>query len=200
MNAEDFKAAREKHNAIATVKEAWGLIERALANAQPGLALDLLAGVEPVIEHLGPDFIETYWPACAECGGLAEVVDPDSVQGRKRVCYIFAGDSAAGRLCLGNHTGRMHPVQLREYIEAQIAKRAPSPQPEVPLGGEPDQPPAGALGAGETTDPEASRRAAVVAFMDEVEACGPCRDAKAAAGVLCPVHAARKAQIEGLND
>lgn len=196
MNAEDFKALREKQNAISVVKESWALIERAIANGHYSVALDTLASAESIIESLGDAFITTYWPVCRGCEGLAEVNDPVTAE-RRKVCYVMDGDHAAGNLCVGNRYGRMHPVQLREYIEARIVKPV---QPSLPLGGEPDQPPVGVLGAGETTDAEVQRRAAVVAFMDEVEACEPCTAAKLAAGTLCPKHEAAKASIQGLSD
>lgn len=183
MKAEDFKALRHRQEVLDSIKEVWGIIERAIADARYTVALDALAEVEPITEMLGDEFTATFWPVCRECGGLAEVDDP-TVSGRRKVCYVAEGDHAAGKLCVGNRYGRMHPVQLREYIEARIAKPLPPPPPTAPDS---------------EGDAEVQRRAEVVAFMDEVEACEPCSAAKLAAGTLCPKHEAAKATIQGLS-
>ncbi|MCI0371232.1 MAG: hypothetical protein L0214_07585 [candidate division NC10 bacterium] len=116
---------------LGVLTAAWAEVAVLLHNNRPHDALTLVDEVMPGVDEAGDRLTATQYPPCLACTppGSAEVLHPTEPQ-RKLVCYLDSGDVAGKLHCPGNNYGRMHPVQLREYIMALIAAREPRAVPE----------------------------------------------------------------------
>lgn len=126
MKSEEFIKARDTQAKLDSLTTGWLTATTLLNNNRPHDALELVTDLMPVVDELGDAFTISQYPHCLGCDppGSAEVRHPTEPQ-KKLVCYLDSGDVGGKPHCRGNQLGRMHPVQLREFIEAVIAGRAP---------------------------------------------------------------------------
>lgn len=93
-------------------------IRRALNNHEYDKAARL--ALKLTGELADDDFIRTRsYPACLECNGYAEVVDPEHPE-KKSMCV------SVPKACPGNLHGRMTPAQYQGYLDAKLAPRKPT--------------------------------------------------------------------------
>lgn len=136
MNSAEFEALEARRSVKAKLAEAWHAIARKIEDGRPGEAVPILEAAIQTSDDLGADFTLSDHPVCLACKGYAEM--PSPIESDRRVrCQ----DTPS--VCKGNKYGRMHPVQLRHFLQSLIApvhtseeiERAteePTPEPGEP--------------------------------------------------------------------
>lgn len=103
-------------------------IRRALNNHETERAVRL--SVRLTAEIADDDFLRSQsYPACLECNGYAEVVDPEHPE-RKTMC------TSAPKACPGNKYGRMSHTQYAAYLDAKLTPRQPTVTETIPAADE----------------------------------------------------------------
>lgn len=137
---DQYAAAERSRKQIAALVEKWERICRyALGHQYPealALTMDALPDAHALAEER--KLTTTYWPVCVACipQGSGETTHHTEA-GKLIMC------ATPGAPCFGNQYGRMHPLQLRDYLERIVKERADraesvragSATPPVPLSG-----------------------------------------------------------------
>jgi hypothetical protein len=172
--SEEYKAAEAKREAVGVLVELYGLVHRKLMDGRPVEAVEACEEIVKLSEELGEDFTTTQFPPCEMCAGTAEIPSP-SESDRKVRCQDQPYRRGKSGECQGNRYGRMHPTQLRDYVQACAAPKTPVVEPGPPLV--PDEtvgelkptPPPGTVTI-ERVPPYVYDRDAVIAFNNVREA------------------------------
>lgn len=132
-SSERFRQREEHARAMADLHDLYMKVHQKLMDGRPAEAIEFCAPIVAGADALGESFTTTQYPICEACQGFAEMMNP-SEHDRKVRCQDVP------EVCQGNRYGRMHPVQLADYVTACVAglvkprEEDPSPdQPEVPL-------------------------------------------------------------------
>lgn len=128
MNAEEFLALRATERELRAIRAVadtlYALVEAGQYAAALPLACDLEAKVSRVgpeneiRQRLGQEAVWLLWPYCLACYPTKST--GEILLAGHEVPTLCASDEGA-RVCPGNRGGRMHPVQLREWLEKQCA-------------------------------------------------------------------------------
>lgn len=121
LPSEKFSWARERARSLESLKEAYETIHRRIVDGRAVEAIPVCETMVKMADAFGDALTLSEWPVCEACHGSAERVNPSETDRRVR-CQDLPS------VCLGNRHGRMHPVQLAEYVASLLP---PSPEPEA---------------------------------------------------------------------
>lgn len=130
LPSEKFSWARERTRAMEAVRESYEAIHRRLVDGRAVDAVPLCAEMVKLTDKLGDQLTVSEWPTCEACHGTAERVNPSETDRHVR-CQDLPS------VCLGNRHGRMHPVQLAEYVN-MVAGVEPAEETETEETEEPE--------------------------------------------------------------
>jgi hypothetical protein len=122
-SSERYEAAERIARGTQSLQELYGKVHRALVDGRPGDAVPVCDQIVTESDGLGEAFGTPLFPICAACEGYAEVPSPYEAD-RKVRCQDVPS------VCRGNRYGRMHPIQLREYVTMVANEKTPVPVDE----------------------------------------------------------------------
>lgn len=122
-SSEAFRQAHAQTQAREAILDLYEKVHRKIADGRPADAVEWCAEIVTAADAIDGYDVRLF-PICAACVGCAEMVSPTESD-RKVRCQDMP------RVCWGNKYGRMHPVQLQEYVAALVEKRAAKPREDV---------------------------------------------------------------------
>jgi len=120
MDSKEIRRRQQVTQAFVEAEGAVGDVIRRVTDGNLDAALHAMADALALTDALGEAYTVSHWPTCIGCrdAGSAEVSHPTEQDGRPSRC-IDAKDR-----CAGNFYGRMHPVQLHDFIVKLMKDKA----------------------------------------------------------------------------
>lgn len=128
MNSEEFKALEARRTTLQELAAIWALAWRKVEDGRAAEAVPMLEAAVKMADDLGDHFTLSDNPVCIACKGYAEMQSPAEAD-RKVRCQDLPV------VCKGNKYGRMHPVQLLDYIKALLPAEVEVPPIHDSVGG-----------------------------------------------------------------
>jgi hypothetical protein len=126
-SSEAFQERERRARILTDLGDMYAKVARHLNDGRAALAEELCQTIVAQTDTLGDDFTTTQFPPCLACAGTAEMPSP-SESDRKVRCQDVPS------VCKGNRFGRMHPVQMQDFMLQAGAPKHPArlDPPSVP--------------------------------------------------------------------